>query len=52
MNRKIKKEPALAIQDGQTGKKLDLFPSAKEGGKAEEEDGVTQQDVVNELWVF
>ncbi|KAG6841074.1 hypothetical protein C0991_002167 [Blastosporella zonata] len=49
-NRKIKKEPALAVEAGQ-GK--DLFPRVIENAMETEEAVARQEgDVVNELWVF
>jgi len=50
-NRKIKKEPALAVQ---TGKGRELFPVAGAGAKGEEDKEAVrgEGDVVDELWVF
>lgn len=55
MERKIKKEPALAMEvEGFGGStKIDLFPSARPD--TDEEDLVAAsgvKDVVKELWVF
>ena len=50
VNRKIRKEPALAMEIGQMG---DLFPvSAGECSRIEIEEAVGEKDVVNDLWDF
>ncbi|KAF5314596.1 hypothetical protein D9611_007264 [Ephemerocybe angulata] len=46
VNRKIKREPALAMEVGRSGW-VEFFPSV-----VVEEDAGVQVDVVNELWVF
>lgn len=53
MNRKIKREPALAMEEGRTGK-LEFFPTKPivQDGEADGEQPLVQMDVVNELWVF
>ncbi|GLB45172.1 putative CBF/Mak21 family protein [Lyophyllum shimeji] len=48
-NRKIKKEPALAVG---VEKVRELFPVAGAAGEEEEEGVRVESDVVNELWVF
>ncbi|TEB11089.1 hypothetical protein FA13DRAFT_1806178 [Coprinellus micaceus] len=51
VNRKIKREPALAMEEGRTGK-LDFFPAKPLVQEGETEQPAVQMDVVNELWVF